>query len=170
MNIYLIAAIAAGMLVGAAGASLIVKEKTSGISNDGATFGWLGFFLLLMVACAIGAHCQEKFSGSDMGYLSLFPLALVEIYALACGALLRCVPHAIKSFQKGEKIHYPSLLAGLFFLLFPILTKRGSFFNEFNAFALAVFIGSSISVSLYFLSNIIIWCTQKLTQIKNPVF
>jgi len=164
-TIYTLAAIAAGMLVGAAGASLVIKEHKNGITNSTATFGWLGVFLLLIGACTVSAHCQHlAYQNDHTNFLTLFSLSVVEFYGIVAGALIRCIPGVISDLKAGVKAEWPSLISGTLLIVLPFgfWINGPHLFNRFDSFALASFWGLGISLFIYVSCSFCFWTVRKL--------
>lgn len=156
-------AIISGMIVGYDGARLVIKEKTKGISNSEATFGWFGTFLLLMISCSVTAYCQSKIY-ERIDFFSLLALTTIEIYSIISGGVLLCIIVVIKNLFNGFKTYWPEIICGISLIIIPqyFWLNGPHLINRFDSFSLYVYWGFGISLIIYFVCKIIFLIIRKL--------
>ena len=159
-TILTLAAITAGMLVGVAGTSFVIKQKDF---RNSVILIVLVFFTLIVTACACGTFFQRQIYRYDWGVLSLIPLFLVELYAVICGLIIRLLPIIIKGMQTGDQVHWPTLLTAACFVLLPLcLWMYGPhLLDRFTGMAFAILYSFLLTAVIYFLSSTCCWLLKK---------
>ena len=160
-TIYVLAAIALGMLIGTAGASFIIARKDF---RNSVILIILVFFTLIVTACTCGTFFLHHIYRYDWGVLSLIPLFLIELYAVISGLILRLFPLILKGIQTGEQIHWPTLITAICFILLPLCLWACAprLLDRFTGLAFAILYSFILTAIIYFLSNTCFWLLRKL--------